>query len=265
MIGVAAVALGGCIVENGPSSTRANITVAMSLTSPSVVGSGEEVDVHLELTETNGRATPSYSISVYLSTNSIITHGADTELAYVLVPGLSALATNISNLTVTIPSGMPAGGYYLGVIADVDSDVSEANEGDNTNAVPITVTNSGGACSQTHEPDNTISQGKSRGEFVEQTSFFGCCAANDDDNLWIIVDPGFERVLISLYFTHFEGDLELELVNSGGTVIASSTSGTDNEFLNVVVPFAGEYYVRVTYFGASGFNDYEVTWDDVSP
>ncbi len=92
---------------------------------------------------------------------------------------------------------------------------------------------------------------------------------SDEDWYSINVTQGNERVLASLRF-HNLGipgdaiDLDLELRDSGGTVLASSLNGVGiNESINYVVPAPGIYHLRV--FGDDNADGYALSWDGVVP
>jgi hypothetical protein len=87
---------------------------------------------------------------------------------------------------------------------------------------------------------------------------------HDDDWFRITVDSGYERLKVSLLFSHAEGDIDLELINPSGTVLNRSNSSTDNETIDYTVPNGGgTYYLRV-YYGNAG-NTYDIWWDDIPP
>ena len=64
------------------------------------------------------------------------------------------------------------------------------------------------------------------------------------------------RVLTS--FTHEDGDIDMEIFNESGAILARATSSDDNESLVLSNPAVGYYYVRVHY-GDAG-NKYNLTW-----
>ena len=84
----------------------------------------------------------------------------------------------------------------------------------------------------------------------------------DDDWYHIAVQPGFERIVADLTFTHANGDLDLALYDSSETRIGPpSNSSTDNERIAVDAMTGGDYYLRVYNFaGASTANSYTLTW-----
>ncbi len=90
----------------------------------------------------------------------------------------------------------------------------------------------------------------------------GCGVQGDEDWYEIYVSPGYERVQIDLRFSHAEGDIDVCLYNSSGTSLACSTSTTDNEYINYVVPSGGMYYYIRVYRNNAG-NAYDLWWDDL--
>jgi hypothetical protein len=93
------------------------------------------------------------------------------------------------------------------------------------------------------------------------SSIDGFGAQADDDWYQIDVDPGSERIKVNCQFTHAEGDIDIELYDSIGTMLAESTSVNDNEVIYYPVSNSGTYYVRV-FYGNAG-NSYDLWWDDL--
>ena len=60
---------------------------------------------------------------------------------------------------------------------------------------------------------------------------------------------------------HAAGDIDLQLIDSHGKIIAYSNSITDDENIFRLVPVGGTYYIRV-YYDDEG-NNYDLWWDDV--
>lgn len=83
----------------------------------------------------------------------------------------------------------------------------------------------------------------------------------DDDWYQITVQPGFEHVIATLVFTHADGDIDLELYDAGGIVIAVSQTTNDNEQIDFLVSSDGTYYLRVFDFGSGSGNTYSLSWD----
>ena len=80
-----------------------------------------------------GSQALNFTIGYVLSTNSVIGDGDD-----IILPGTRSLASLYSGdnskvaMTLTVPTSVPPGVYYVGVIDDVGNVVNESNEGNNT-------------------------------------------------------------------------------------------------------------------------------------
>ncbi|MBY8990915.1 MAG: PPC domain-containing protein [Candidatus Lokiarchaeota archaeon] len=88
----------------------------------------------------------------------------------------------------------------------------------------------------------------------------------DDDWYLVYLDPGEERIHIELSFWHMNGDLSLEVYFYDGgnfTYLAGSYSMSDTEYINVMAPWFGFYYIRV--YGPNMGNDYDLYWEDLNP
>ena len=83
----------------------------------------------------------------------------------------------------------------------------------------------------------------------------------DQDWYKIEVTSGFTEVRVRCDFTHSEGDIDIQLTNAAGAVVASSTGVANSESIVFNVVTAGTYYINV-YFG-NGNNTYDLWWDDI--
>jgi CARDB len=88
-------------------------------------------------------ASPGSTGGVYLSTDQTITT-SDTLLTTVIAPSLAPSNQSgyydLQNVTITLPTNLAPGTYYIGGIADYNNQVAETNESNNTfNTVKITV------------------------------------------------------------------------------------------------------------------------------
>ncbi len=79
----------------------------------------------------------------------------------------------------------------------------------------------------------------------------------DSDYFEIYVSSGESRLQVWLDFTDSEGDLDLQILDSDGDNVASSTSVSDDEYLDITVT-PGIYYLRV-YYSNTG-NIYDLRW-----
>ncbi|MFX1478438.1 MAG: pre-peptidase C-terminal domain-containing protein [Promethearchaeota archaeon] len=83
----------------------------------------------------------------------------------------------------------------------------------------------------------------------------------DDDWYEISIAEGYENLTIILTFIHSSGNIDLALYNSSGDLLVSSTSSTDNEYLNLIVSSSGVFYIRV--YGDNSGNSYSLTWSSI--
>ena len=84
----------------------------------------------IDETRSRTRRRPPRRCGIYLSTDATLDAG-DVQSGSRAVPALGAGATHSGTTRVTIPTGTPAGAYYILVKADADDLVLELNEGNN--------------------------------------------------------------------------------------------------------------------------------------
>lgn len=80
-------------------------------------------------------------------------------------------------------------------------------------------------------------------------------SGDDDWYRFLLLAP--DTVDIAATFSHGSGNLDLEVADVNGTVLASSTSSTDNELVQLGNLTAGLYYIRV-YGVAGATNNYSL-------
>lgn len=77
------------------------------------------------------------------------------------------------------------------------------------------------------------------------------CPSNPD---WYGVDlTAGSNAVVNLWFQAAEGNLDLFLYTASSTVVASSTSSSDDEALDYLVPADGTYYIKVELTSDAGF------------
>ncbi len=93
----------------------------------------------------------------------------------------------------------------------------------------------------------------------------------DPDWYKILVSPQYRRVMVDLRFQHYLGDIDLNLYDAKGALVASSKGSGEDEFLHLVLNQGGTYYIEVlganrgnrydlkysTYFTGGGDDEYE--------
>ncbi len=101
---------------------------------------GTALEVTYDLTNSGQLASGTFTSTVYLSTDSTIT---TSDYALNTLSGLTLdINGNYDDLlaSLTLPTSLPAGTYYLGVMADSGAAVAESNEANNISTIAITIT-----------------------------------------------------------------------------------------------------------------------------
>ncbi len=89
----------------------------------------------------------------------------------------------------------------------------------------------------------------------------GLATQSDDDWFQITIDEGNLGLDVDVIFTHADGDIDVEIYDSLGSVLVRSYSVTDNEIVDFNAPLvAGTYWVRV--YGSNVGNEYDLYWLD---
>ena len=97
------------------------------------------------------------------------------------------------------------------------------------------------------------------------SEFGGLGIQADEDWFKIPVASGFERLLVDLRFFDVDGNIDLELVDAAGTVLAGSYSHSNDESIDFTVPVGGtDYYLRI-YSDDNQGNHYDLWWIDALP
>ena len=85
----------------------------------------------------------------------------------------------------------------------------------------------------------------------------------DDDWYKISVSSGNTLVEVTCEFTHYLGNIDIELIDIEDNVLSYSNSTTNVESISFVVPSNGIYYIRV--YGPNKGNEYDLLWNAVAP
>jgi len=95
----------------------------------------------------------------------------------------------------------------------------------------------------------------------EQTWING--VQEDYDYYEISVTSNFNRILVDCQFTHADGNINIRLYDGSGTILATSASSTDDEYIDYCVDESGgTYYILV--YGQNYCQDYTLWWDDIN-
>jgi hypothetical protein len=80
----------------------------------------------------------------------------------------------------------------------------------------------------------------------------GLNTCTGDDDFYAITLAANDQVSAAASFNNGEGDIDMELLDSAGTVLDSAGTTANTENVSATVPSAGTYYVRVFLFGDAG-------------
>ncbi len=84
------------------------------------------------------------------------------------------------------------------------------------------------------------------------------------DEDWYSMSISADSLSIKCDFVHANGDINIDLVDRNGNVLATSQSTTDNERINYIVSGLDTYYIHV-YLSSGTRNTYTIWWDDIWP
>ena len=121
-----------------PAITLSSHLVAASVTSAGTGTAGGILDIRMLVRNDGTSFTRTTGAAVYLSSDQAISPG-DTYLGLVPVPSLNGGSSATINGTLSIPSTVPAGTYYCGIILDHANILVEADEGNNIACSPVPV------------------------------------------------------------------------------------------------------------------------------
>ena len=108
---------------------RPDLVVA-SLAGPAQAATGRSMMVESTVLNQAGGPAAATSLGIFVSASSSAP-GAGTRLALVPIPALAGGAKFTAKTTVTIPTGLPPGDYFLSAVADVLLAVNEVDETNN--------------------------------------------------------------------------------------------------------------------------------------
>jgi len=139
---------GGSSNNSGYDSTPITVSLPLADLSVQAVDAtngtyqpGATVVVYNQVTNIGGQTSDSYRITFYASTNTTITT-SDYLLGYADRSALAVGASHTYNTNAVLPSTIPAGSYYIGVILTVTNDGNSSNDS-GYDSTPITVANPG--------------------------------------------------------------------------------------------------------------------------
>ena len=130
------------VINDDPDADKADLAFDSVELDHSHVAQNARVEISYALRNKGTQNASSSRLKVYLSDDDRY-DAQDLYLSYALVPQLATEATTSNRTTVRIPVGTNDGDYYLLVVADINSEVSERFESNNQQALAIRVDQDG--------------------------------------------------------------------------------------------------------------------------
>ena len=196
------------------SGGRPNL-VATSIDGPSSGSQGGSISVRRRVSNDGNAASGTFKIGYYLSTNRTISTG-DNLLGKEEIT-LNAGSSSDIMVSINIPNSISIGTFYLGMIVDVDEDVTESNEDNNIvrDSGTINIGSGGGLSADRYENDNTRSSATQIAtDGTSQTHTVH--VNNDNDYVYFEAQSGVQYTIE----TTGNIDTELTIYNSSGTQLA---------------------------------------------
>lgn len=237
--------------------------------SPTTLREGDTIQLNNITVENRGTLSFSSPVRLgfYLSTNDIIST-ADQLLNTGNFSSFGRFSFSTFNWTAQIPSVSDCTTRYIGGIIDDNNAWAERYEGNNstvfTNGVPFT----GSTFTPTPlmillerdslEPNDSLGAARTIGVPFSDSDL---SIDTDSESDYYRLSLGASGQLrINVFFSHASGDVDVQLLSSSGTVLASSTSTSNDESITHNVA-AGAYFVRVYGFGSGSCNPYALDLD----
>ncbi len=208
----------------------------------------------------NGTATSNtFSTRFRLSSDTTYDASSDIWLGDVEATGIAPFDYRGLSLTAGIPELTP-GTYYIVYSIDAFGEVSEYNDINNTGFIATPITILAAAAEDAFEQNDSFSTAAYIGTDSRTLSNLTIDQAFDDDYFaWTAPIDG--TVTVNTIFSHSLGDIDLQLLDGDGQVIALSDSVTDNEQVTAVVVEGQTYVIRVYGYAGAVHPTYDLTVD----
>jgi hypothetical protein len=224
--------------------------------------------INLNNITVENRGTQSFGplrFGVYLSTNSTISTG-DTLLNTGSWGSFGTFTFSTFDWSATIPTINDCGTRFIGGIIDDNGVYSERFEGNNavnfTNGVPFSGTSFVPTALNINLAEDAREPNDSRAAASLVSLPFSAGNLNIDadfeNDYYRFTTPGAGQISVSATFTHSLGNIDLQLQNSVGTVLAGSAGTGNTESIHFDVSGAGTYYVRAFGNGSGSCNRYSL-------
>lgn len=221
---------------------------------PDPVTHGQQMTLRSVVRNNGTAAAGSFNVAFYASTNSIISTG-DYLLGSVNIGSLGAFAWADAIATVNVSPSIPAGSYYVGWIIDSGGSQTEYLESNNTAYISGNLLLINAISADAYEANDTQATAYNLGRLGVRNIYNLNVHASNNNDYYSFTADATGTMTASIDFLHANGDLDFQLLNSAGTVVAGSYTTTDDESFNYVVTKNQTYTLRVYgYAGAVNMN-----------
>ncbi|MHC4660812.1 MAG: PPC domain-containing protein [Planctomycetota bacterium] len=146
---------------------------------------------------------------------------------------------------------VPSAGYYYIIIYTWGTETGQDYILEHLTLTPNT--------EDMHEEDDDTTEGLARG--LTTGEFWWLSTLSDTADVYAIeVLSGFTRVLVDCRFKQWDGDIDIELLDSGGGFLDASYTFTDDEWVDFTVLSPGTYFIRFQPFGSATDIHYSFWW-----
>lgn len=120
------------------TATATRDLLATGISAPSTGLIGDSIAVGLTVKNEGTMNAGAFRVAFYFSSNTLITTSDALAGPYCSIAGVTAGSTHLCNLTISVPSWLAVGAYYVGAIIDDQSAITESSESNNTIAASST-------------------------------------------------------------------------------------------------------------------------------
>lgn len=158
---------------------------------------------------------------------------------------------------------VPDGEYWLEVVVDPENRLLEADETNNIARVRVSL-GAGGQLGDRFESNNDLATATNFGSIADRTENDLSIHAPGDEDYFRLFAAAAGTLDIAIAFSHAQGDLDMELLDENGALIATADSADDDEQLSYQVAAGETYFLRVFEFSGADNPHYNLTVDITS-
>ena len=222
---------------------------------------GEDDLVDFAVANTCVDPTSSFLTTVWLSADTTLDE-FDLDVATFEVEGVPGKDEVDVSEKVTIPFSTSPGDYHLLVEVDSTNVVTESNEGNNTNTVPVSVAKL--CLPDGYEPNDVLGPDAPQAPEVTEDGAADLALCPYEVDWFAVLVPAGKSVEAAINFDNEEGDLDLRLYDPAYSLtlpVKVAASGGSVESETYQPPVGGWVLIRINGFnGGSASYDLDITF-----